>query len=432
VTRNVGNVRAVVLTGLGPLLPNCDNRETFWRQVSRGESQLTLEPHPVFADQLCPMGCIRDFDPHKYLSELPERFYGRYPRELQIYLASVFAARDDASLDLSTLPPERIGLFDGSSRQSFALWYELIRREAPGVPLTEVYTRRELVTGMAGGAVGLAASLLKVRGPTYSFNSTCSSGAIAIGHAYREIMSGEIDLALATGHDMPLVAPIFAMYEDANLVSLERDDARRAVRPFVDFSANAFGEGAVTLALESKEHAEARGATIFAELCGYGYGNNGYHPTTVDVAGLRPADMLRRLVKSAGLPLQDVGFVVGHGNAVHLSDVSEENYMRLLFGPRAAEIPLVSTKPIYGHTVGASSAVNAAATALMLHYAYVVPTINVDAKRVKRNANHQPNMGIARACEAGISMSYGMGGHNAALLFRKYRGGAPPEEGGGE
>ncbi|HEY2512823.1 MAG TPA: beta-ketoacyl synthase N-terminal-like domain-containing protein [Polyangiaceae bacterium] len=411
----------MVVTGLGPLLPNCDHRDAFWRHVSQGESQLTLEPHPILEGEQCPMGRIHDFDPSKYLSELPERFYLRYHRELQIYLASLFLARNDAGLDVRAVPSERIGLFDGSSRPTFQLWYELIKREG-AAKAADIYTRRELVTGMAGGTVGVAASLLKICGPAYAFSGTCSSGAIAIGHAYREILSGEIDVAFATGHDLPLVPPVFAMYEDANLISLERQDARRAVRPFVDFSTNAFGEGAVTLVLESRAHAEARGARIFATIAGYRYGNNGYHPTTVDVAGLRPADILKRLVRETGIPLDDVGFVVGHGNAVHLSDISEENYMRLLFGARAAQVPLVSTKPIYGHTVGGSSAVNAAAAALMLHHEYVIPTINVDASRVKRNASHQPNTGVARACEAGISMSYGMGGHNAALLLRRYPG----------
>src|SRR5258705_13928923 len=109
---------------------------------------------------------------------------------------------------------------------------------------------------------------------------------------------------------------------------------------------------------------------------------------------------MRRLLADASVGPDRVGFVVGHGNAVHLSDVSEENYMRIVFGPRAAEVPLLSTKPIYGHTVGASSAVNAAATVLMLHHDFVIPTINVDPARVKRNAHH-PNVGAARQCEAG-------------------------------
>jgi 3-oxoacyl-[acyl-carrier-protein] synthase II len=364
------------------------------------------------------MGRIRDFDAAKYLSEIPEHFYSRYHRELQIYLASLYVARDDAKLDLHRVAPDRIGLFDGSSRTNFEFWYERIRRERDS-DARELYTRRELVTGMPGGAVGIAASLLKVQGPAYAFSGTCSSGGMAIGHAFREIQSGEIEVALASGHDLPLIAPVFAMYDDAKLITREREDPRRAVRPYVDFSANAFGEGSVTLVLESRAHAEARGAEILATLAGYRYGNNGYHPTTVDVAGLRPADILRRLLADAGIAREDVGFVVGHGNAVHLSDVSEENYMRLVFGTEAANVPLISTKPIYGHTVGASSAINAAAVILMLHHGFVVPTINVDPSRVKRNAQHQANVGVARRCRSGIAMSYGMGGHNAALLFRQ-------------
>jgi 3-oxoacyl-[acyl-carrier-protein] synthase II len=370
------------------------------------------------------MGCIRDFAPEKYLHEIPERFFARYNRELQFYLASLFVARNDAKLDLAAVPSERVGLFDGSSRTSFEHWYGLIQREREST-LAAVYTRRELVNGMPGGAVGVAASLLKIRGPAYAFNGTCASGAIAIGHAYREIALGEIDVALATGHDLPLVAPFFAMYGDANLLSLERDDAARAVRPFVDYSTNAFGEGALTLVLESREHAEKRGAPILATLAGYGYGNNGYHPTTVDVAGVRPAEILRKVMSDASVPLDQIGFVVGHGNAVHLSDVSEENYMRLVFGARAADVPLISTKPIYGHTVGASSAINAAAAVLMLHHGFVIPTINVDGGRVKRAANHQSTCGVPRACEAGFALSYGMGGHNATLLFRRNTRSAP-------
>jgi 3-oxoacyl-[acyl-carrier-protein] synthase II len=414
----------VVVTGIGPILPNCDTRDTFWRHVSQGESQLAFEPDPAAPEELCAMGRVAGFDPAKYLGEIPERFYARYHRELQFYLASVFLARNDAKVDLRALSPERIGLFDGSSRTNFDFWYSLIQRERT-TRLTDLYTRRELLTGMPGGTVGVAASLLKIRGPAYAFNGTCSSGGMAIGHAFREIASGEIDVAFATGHDLPLVTPIFFMYRDANLLSDERADAHHAVRPFVDYSTNAFGEGALTMVLESRAHAEARGATILATLASYRYGNNGYHPTTVDVAGIRPAEVMRKLMTDGAVNCDHVDFVVGHGNAVHLSDVSEENYMRIVFGRRAAEVPLISTKPIYGHTVGASSAVNAAAAVLMLHHGFVIPTINVDPARVKRAAHHQPNVGKAKECEAGIAMSYGMGGHNASLLFRRYRPSSP-------
>jgi 3-oxoacyl-[acyl-carrier-protein] synthase II len=412
--------REVVVTGIGALLPRCDHRELFWRQLSRGESQLAFEPDPGDPTQKLAMGRLHGFDPSHYLAEIPERFYTRYHRELQVYLATVLRARDDAGLDFGLCAPDRIGLFDGSSRTNFEHWYDLIRREGEQDP-RDIYTRRELITGLPGETVGVAASIFKIRGPAYVFNGTCSAGAMAIGHGMREIRSGEIDIAFAGGHDLALVGPLFAMYRDANLLTAEQDDARRAVKPYVGHSTNAFGEGSVILVLEAREHAEARGAVPLATIAGYKYGNNGYHPSTVDVAGVRPAEVLRDLLSKSETSAEDIGFVVGHGNAVHLSDVSEQNYMRMVFGARAPEIPLLSTKPIWGHTLGASSAVNAAAAVLMLANQFIAPTINVDAKRVKRASNHQPNVGAERACEAGIAMSYGMGGHNTALLFRRTR-----------
>ncbi len=408
------------MTGVGVMLPRCDHRDLFWSQLSTGESQLAFEPDPSDPGLLVAMGRLHGFDPTHYLAELPERFYARYHRELQVYLASLLRARDDAGLDLALCKPERVGLFDGSSRTNFEHWYELIRRETD-TNARQVYTRRELITGLPGETVGVAASILKTRGPAYVFNGTCSSGAMAIGHAMKEIRCGDIDVAFAGGHDFALVGPLFSMYRDANLISPEQQDARRAVKPYVGHSTNAFGEGSVILVLEAREHAEARGAVPLASVAGYRYGNNGYHPTTVDVAGVRPAEVLRELLAANDTKPEDIGFVVGHGNAVHLSDVSEQNYMRTVFGPLAPQIPLLSTKPIWGHTLGASSAVNAAAAVLMIANEFIAPTINVDAARVKRASNHQPNVGIARACEAGIAMSYGMGGHNTALLFRRTR-----------
>ena len=416
--------REVVITGMGVVLPGCDGRETFWRHLRDGDSQLTMEPTPDEPSMLCPMGRIRGFHPDRYLGEFPPRFYERYPRELQIYLASVLLARDDAGLRLEDEVPERIGLFDGSSRSAFEFWYDTITHESV-IPRAELYTRRELLSGLPGQTVGVAASLLKVRGPAYLFSGTCSSGAIAVGHAFREIRWGEVDVAIATGHDNALVAPLYAMYRDASLLTREESDPQRAVRPYVDHSTNAFGEGSLSLVLEERRHAEARGAPVLARLTGYGYGNNGYHPTTVDVAGVRPSEIIQQVLGRAGVAADDVAFVVGHGNGVHLSDVSEENYMRRVFGARSSAVPLISTKPIYGHTLGASSMINIAAAALMVRHGYVVPTINIDERRVKRAVHHQPNRGEARPCPAGVAVSYGMGGHNTVVLVEPVPGAAP-------
>jgi 3-oxoacyl-[acyl-carrier-protein] synthase II len=406
----------VVITGIGVILPGCDTRETFWQQLSDGESQLAIEPDP--ADNMdCAIGRVRGFDSGKYFEGIEARKYASCHREQQFYLASLIQACRDAAIDVTELASDRVGLFDGTSRGSFAFWYEQIKAkiEQP----TQRFTARELHLGMPGQAVGVAAAILGVKGPTYTFNGTCASGAIALGHAYRELRAGNIDLALGTGHDAALVPPLFQMYRDAGLISRETGAASRAVRPFTDHSTNAFGEGAVTLVLETRAHAEARGADILATVAGYRYGNGGDHPTDVDFTGGRPAELITHVLEEGEMSAYDVGFVLGHGNAVQVSDLSELNYMKRVFGRRTRDVPLISTKPIYGHTLGASSALNVAAAALMLKNEYVIPTINVDESRVVHGFNHQANRGVARALEGGVIIAYGMGGQNVALALRK-------------
>lgn len=406
----------VVVTGIGVILPGCDTREQFWQQLRDGESQLTIEPDP--ADQLeCAIGRVRDFDAAKYCAGIEARNYASCHREQQFYLASLLQACRDAGVEVGDLASDRVGLFDGTSRGSFAFWYEQIKAklETPN----QRFTSRELHLGMPGQAVGVAAAILGVKGPTYTFNGTCASGAIALGHAYRELSAGHIDMAFGTGHDAALVSPIFQMYRDANLISLETDAPNRAVRPYTDHSANAFGEGAVTLVLETRHHAEARGAEILATVAGYRYGNGGDHPTDVDFTGGRPAELISHVLEEGEMSSYDVGFVLGHGNAVQVSDLSELNYMKRVFGKRTRDVPLISTKPIYGHTLGASSALNVAAAALMLKHDYVIPTINVDESRVVHGFNHQANRGVSRVSHAGVVIAYGMGGQNVALVLRK-------------
>jgi len=406
----------VVITGIGVILPNCDTREEFWRQLREGESQLTIEPDP--ADKIaCAMGRVRDFDPEKYFVGIPEAHYAHCHREQLLYLASLFTACHDARLEMGRLASERAGLFDGTSRGSFAFWYDQIRAklEEPG----QRFTSRELNFGMPGQAVGLAAAMLGVRGPTYTFNGTCASGIIALGHAYRDLQAGRVDVALATGHDAALIAPLYQMYRDANLLSRESNTASRAVRPYTGHSANAFGEGAVTLVLETREHAERRGAPMLATIAGYGYGNGGDHPTDVDFTGGRPTELISDVLEESEMTPLDVQFVVGHGNGVQVSDLSELNYMKRVFGRRTRDVPLISTKPIYGHTLGASSALNVAAAALMIKNEYIIPTINIDESSVVRGFNHQANRGTARMCRAGLVMSYGIGGQNAALALSR-------------
>lgn len=414
--RHVQLLHEVVVTGVGAILPNCDSRETFWQQLREGETQMRIEPDP--ADGIpSAIGRVRDFDCARYMEGVaPHRYQSLY-REQQLYLASIVQASRDAGLGLEGFASTRTGLFDGTSRGNFAHWYELIHHKVhdPG----SRYSPRDLNFTMPGQAVGLAAAILGVQGPTFTFNNSCASGAVAIGNAFRELQSGRVDVAFGTGHDAALIAPLYQMYRDAGLVSGEHEHPERAIRPYAGSSANAFGEGAVTLVLETREHAEARGALPLAQIVAFRHGNGGEHPTDVDFTGARPADLIHSNLEEAQLGTDRVDFVLGHGNGVQASDISELNYMKRVFGRRTRDVPLISTKPIYGHTLGASSALNAATAALMLHHDYVVPTVQLDEKRIVHGFNHQANRGVERKLESGFVVAYGIGGQNATLLMRK-------------
>jgi 3-oxoacyl-[acyl-carrier-protein] synthase II len=406
----------VVVTGIGPVLANCADRRTLWSHLRDGPSQLTFEPAPGGDGERWPVGRVRAFEPERWLGRFPRKFYERYHREQQLYLASMMIAIDDAALELASVPLDRVGIFDGTSRGNFDYWYERVRAEGRRTA-RELYTRHELLAGTPGQAANLAASLLGVRGPVYTFNVTCCSGAVAIGHACRELAHGDIDIALASGHDSSLQAPLYRMYSDAGLLSQERDDARRAVRPYVDHSCNAFGEGAITLVLETREHAARRGATALATIDGWKLGNNGGHPLHVDVEGCRATTLIGDVLAAADVARDRVGFVVGHGNAVEQSDRSELAYMHRVFAERAPEVPLLSVKPVYGHLFGASSALNVAAAILMLHHGWLVPTLNIDPARATGAIDHLAAGGRRSDASAGLAVSYGIGGHSAVTLI---------------
>jgi 3-oxoacyl-[acyl-carrier-protein] synthase II len=407
-------LREVVVTGIGVLLPQCDNRATFWEQLREGRTQLAIELDPG-DHQPRPVGRILEFSPENYLSRIDPRLYRNCHREQLLYLCSVVRAAEDAGLDLEDLNQDFVGLFDGTSRGNIAYWYDLIRQNVSNSGSR--FSVRSISAGMPGQAVGVCASILGIRGPTYTFNGTCASGAIAIGHAFREVQLGNVEVAFGSGHDAALIEPVFQMYRDAGLLSKEGNDPRMAICPYTRHHLNAFGEGAVTVVLESAEHAKQRGARPLARLGGYKYSNGGFHPTDVDFTGEHPARMALELLEGSQLDVGGIDFVLGHGNGVRASDISELNYMKRLFGARTRSVPLISTKPIYGHTLGASSALNVAAATLMLQHESTIPTAGSDPEAIVHGFNHQEHGGESRPLRAGLVVAYGIGGQNAILAL---------------
>lgn len=409
-------LQEVVVTGIGVLLPGCDDRTSFWEQLRDGRSQLRIEYDP-HDNAPRTVGRIEDFAPEKYLKVFDRRHYRSCHREQLLYLCSIVRAIDDAGLELGEVAQERVGLFDGTSRGNIAHWYELLAKQmaSPGSRLGA----KDISAGMSGQAVGIAASILGIRGPTYTLNGTCASGAIAIGHAFREVQLGNVDIAFGTGHDSALIEPIFQMYREAGLLSKESENPVQAIRPFTRHCLNAFGEGAVTVVLENATHAHRRGVNPLARIVGYRYANGGEHPTDVDFTGEHPAGVVRSLLSDSNVGIDSIDFVLGHGNGVRASDISELNYMKRLFGRRTSSVPLISTKPIYGHTLGASSALNVAAASLMIHNECTIPTAGSDPEALVHGFNHQERGSEHRLLRAGLVVAYGIGGQNAVLALSR-------------
>ena len=412
----------IVVTGIGVSLPRCTNRASLWTHLRNGSSQLTLQPDPSQASIYRPMGRIDDEQIFQQLEELPPSFVKKYHRATRLYLSSLLGARRDAGLLNHASDFDRVGIFDGTSRDGFGFWLDRFKDTASS---GGGYHTRDLIFGSPGQSANIGASILKTRGPSYTFNQSCSAGSVAIGHALQQLQRGDLDVAYASGHDAPLLAPIFQIYADANLLSPERSNPTKSLRPYTHSEGNVFGEGAVTLVLETLSHATARGANVLAILSGYAYGNNGSHPSHLDNTGRRPAEIIRSSLERGGVHLDHVDYVLGHGNGVPKSDRSELNYMARLFEHRLADVPLLSVKPIYGHTMGASGALNVAASVLMAHHGQVISTINSEPPREHR-FSHRPRPERANVCDVGVCVSYGIGGHNCAIVVRAVEPPAPP------
>lgn len=402
----------IVITGIGLVLPGCDDKATFWKQISSGDSQVTLGPDPVAEHLVMPAGRITGFDAPRSLAEIPEEFRTRYSYETKLYMASFLRARRDAGLVGADLDLHRVGLFGGCSRPTMPYLWDRIADGAD-------FGRRDLMALTPTNALGFAASYLGVQGPTFMMVAACASSAAAADVAMMKLEAGGLDVAFVSGFELPLLKPLIAIYRNAGLLSEQRTNPRTALRAYVNHSGNVFGEAALTLVFETRAHAEKRGATPLARVVSTAYGNDGVHPLRVDPEGRRIQSLMREGLGRTGLATDDVDVVVGHGNGNEVSDLSEEAYMRGVFGERREAVPLVSIKPIHGHSLGCSGVVNIAAATMMIANDFVAPTINIDAAAARPGANYQANVGAARRVERAFCVTYGLGGHSAVTLLAK-------------
>ncbi len=414
--------RRVVVTGLGAVTPLGTNVPTYWRRLVAGESGVA----PITAFDASRLGSriageVVDFDPSAVLDRKEIR---RTDRATQMALVATREAMDDAGLPprLDGQIAEMTGVLIGSGLGGTNTLTEQIaicRIEGPNrvspffIPMS--------IANMPAGVVGIAFGAM---GPNYSTTSACASSGHALGESYEIIRRGDADIMLAGGSEAPVVDATVAGFSRMKALSTRNDDPAAASRPFdADRDGFVIAEGAATLVLEELEHAQRRGARIYAEVCGYGATADAYHITTPAPGGAGAVRAARRALVKAGLEASDIDLVSAHATSTSEGDPTELQGINTLVGDHAAQVSVTATKSSLGHTLGAAGAVAAVATIKALDDGVVPPTLNLHRPDERAGAlDLTPLTARERDLDVALLNSFGFGGQNAAIIVQRWNG----------
>jgi 3-oxoacyl-[acyl-carrier-protein] synthase II len=270
---------------------------------------------------------------------------------------------------------------------------------------------------MAAGSVAMDHG---ARGPNLAVVTACATGADAVGEGAEWIRRGDATAVIAGGTEAGVTATGMAMFGAARALSTRNDEPERASRPF-DRDRDGFvaAEGCAILVLEEREHALARGATVYGELVGYAATSDAYHITAPDPSGDGAIRCISRALQRAGMSPEDVGYINAHGTGTALNDVAETRAVKAVFGDSAKRVPMSSTKSMTGHMLGAAGAVEAMVCLLTMRDGFIPPTINLENPDPECDLDYVPTVGRTQAVRSAMSTSFGFGGHNACLVFNR-------------
>ncbi|MBQ1335321.1 MAG: beta-ketoacyl-ACP synthase II [Selenomonadaceae bacterium] len=408
----------VVITGLGAITPIGIGKEDFWKGLLEGRNgiaRITRFDADGFDAQIA--GEVKDFDPTAYIDKKESK---RMDRCTQFAVAAAKLAIEDAGLDLDKENLERIGTFVGTGiggMETMHSQYEKFFAKGPSrispffVPM--------MIPNMPAGQVSIVYHL---HGPSSCMATACATGTNCIGDAFRVIQRGDADVMIAGGTEAAISqAPVAGFSAMKALCTDHNDDPEHASRPF-DKNRSGFvmGEGAGLVVLESLEHAEARGAHIYAELVGYGVNSDAYHMTSPAPHGEYQAKCMQLALDDAGMKAADVDYVNAHGTSTHMNDEGETEAIKTVWGDAAKDVSVSSIKSMTGHLLGAAGGVECIASALSVENDMLPPTINYETQDEGMDLDYVPNKAKAKTVRAAMSNSFGFGGHNACLLLKKY------------
>jgi 3-oxoacyl-[acyl-carrier-protein] synthase II len=409
--------RRVVITGVGVISPVGNDAETFWNSLQEGKSgvdRLTAFDASDYPTQIA--GEVKDFNPELYMDKKDVR---RTDRFVQFGLAAAKMAVEDAKLEITAENAERVGVYIGSGIGGLSTWEEqhsvLLEK---GPRRVSPFFIPMLIANMASGAVSIEYG---AKGPTSSAITACATGTNAIGDALRLIQFDHADVMIAGGAEATVRPMAFAGFCSAKAMSTRNDEPQKASRPFdKDRDGFVMGEGAGVLILEELEHAKKRGATIIAEVIGYGMSADAHHITSPSPGGEGAARCMTNALKDAGIAASEVDYINAHGTSTDQGDIAETQAIKSVFGEHAYKLAVSSTKSMTGHLLGATGGIEAIATAFALRDQILPPTINLENPDPECDLDYVPNHARKATVNVAVSNTFGFGGHNATVILKRY------------
>lgn len=407
----------VVVTGTGTLCPLGLNTSSTWENLIAGKSgidRITLfdpEPHETKI-----AGEVKGFEPTDFINRKDVR---RMDRFAQLAVAASREAVEQSGLQINSSNQDSIGIMIGSGIGGLNTLLEQIRiLLEKGPDKVSPFLVPMMISDMAAAQVSIA---LGAKGPNLCITSACSSGSDAIGAAYELIKRSDIQIVLAGGSEA-IVNPIgITAFNALKAISTRNDEPQLASRPF-DAERDGFviGEGAGILVLENLAHAQKRGANILAEVIAYGASGDAFHITQPDENGEGAARAITSALNQAGLSATEIDYINAHGTSTPLNDKAETMAIKDTFGEHAYHIPISSTKSMIGHLIGAAAAVEAIVCTMVIQHRIIPPTINLTHPDPECDLDYVPNVARPAKVTTALSNSFGFGGHNSVLIFRKY------------
>ncbi len=410
--------RRVVVTGLGLVTPLGTGVEKTWNALCTGESgirRITRFDPTGYDAQIA--GEVTDFDPARFIEKKEIKKMDTF---IHYAVGAAQLAVEDAGLKVAPEEATKVGVYIGSGiggLGSIEHYHDVLKEKGPGrvspffIPMT--------IINLASGQVAIR---IGAKGPNACAVTACATGNHCIGDAYRLIQRGDADVMVAGGAEAAVTPLGVAGFASAKALSFRNDEPTRASRPFdKDRDGFVLGEGAGVVVIEELEHARRRGARIYGEVAGYGMNSDAYHITAPPEGGEGAVRCMELALKDAGIGKEQIGYINAHGTST-MADAIETHAIKTVFGERAYGIPVSSTKSMTGHLLGAAGGIEAVFSILALFHGILPPTINLENPDPACDLDYVPNKARPVAIKAALSNSFGFGGVNACLIFKRVDG----------